>query len=47
MRLRLIAVVARTLSLPLTFLDPGKQYVTEIYRDGDARTIATSTVSTW
>jgi hypothetical protein len=36
MRLRLTAVVARTLSLPLTFLDPGKQYVAEIYRDGDA-----------
>jgi alpha-glucosidase len=27
---------ARTLSLPLDFLDPGKQYVAEIYRDGDA-----------
>lgn len=27
---------ARTLSLPLAFLDPGKQYVAEIYRDGDA-----------
>jgi alpha-glucosidase len=27
---------ARTLPLPLSFLDPGKQYVAEIYRDGDA-----------
>jgi alpha-glucosidase len=27
---------ARTLSLSLAFLDPGKQYVAEIYRDGDA-----------
>ena len=27
---------ARTLSLPLAFLDQGKQYVAEIYRDGDA-----------
>jgi alpha-glucosidase len=26
---------ARTLALPLTFLDPGKRYVAEIYRDGD------------
>jgi alpha-glucosidase len=26
---------ARVLSLPLTFLDPGKRYVAEIYRDGD------------
>jgi alpha-glucosidase len=26
---------ARTLSLPLSFLEPGKQYVAEIYRDGD------------
>jgi alpha-glucosidase len=24
------------LSLPLSFLDAGKQYVAEIYRDGDA-----------
>ena len=27
---------ARTLPVPLTFLEPGKQYVAEIYRDGDA-----------
>jgi alpha-glucosidase len=27
---------ARTLPLPLDFLDAGKQYVAEIYRDGDA-----------
>jgi alpha-glucosidase len=27
---------ARTLALPLTFLDAGKTYVAEIYRDGDA-----------
>jgi alpha-glucosidase len=27
---------ARTLQLPLTFLEQGKQYVAEIYRDGDA-----------
>jgi alpha-glucosidase len=27
---------ARTLALPLTFLEQGKQYVAEIYRDGDA-----------
>jgi len=27
---------ARTLSLPLSFLEQGKQYVAEIYRDGDA-----------
>jgi alpha-glucosidase len=26
---------ARTLALPLDFLDPGKRYVAEIYRDGD------------
>ncbi|TFW28827.1 glycoside hydrolase family 97 protein [Duganella callida] len=26
---------ARTLTLPLTFLDPGRQYTAEIYRDGD------------
>jgi alpha-glucosidase len=26
----------RTLSVPLDFLDQGKQYVAEIYRDGDA-----------
>jgi alpha-glucosidase len=26
---------ARTLALPLTFLDPGKRYMAEIYRDGD------------
>ena len=26
---------ARTLSMPLTFLDPGVSYVAEIYRDGD------------
>ena len=27
---------ARTLALPLSFLDAGKTYVAEIYRDGDA-----------
>jgi alpha-glucosidase len=27
---------ARTLALPLGFLDAGKRYVAEIYRDGDA-----------
>jgi alpha-glucosidase len=27
---------ARTLQLPLTFLEQGQQYVAEIYRDGDA-----------
>ena len=27
---------ARTLAVPLNFLEPGKQYVAEIYRDGDA-----------
>jgi alpha-glucosidase len=27
---------ARTLQFPLSFLDPGKTYVAEIYRDGDA-----------
>jgi alpha-glucosidase len=27
---------ARTLPLPLSFLDAGKTYVAEIYRDGDA-----------
>jgi alpha-glucosidase len=27
---------ARTLQFPLSFLDPGKQYTAEIYRDGDA-----------
>jgi alpha-glucosidase len=26
---------ARTLSLALNFLDPGKEYVAEIYRDGE------------
>ena len=26
---------ARTLQIPLTFLDPGRKYVAEIYRDGD------------
>jgi alpha-glucosidase len=27
---------ARSVAVPLAFLDPGKQYVAEIYRDGDA-----------
>jgi len=27
---------ARTVSVPLAFLEQGKQYVAEIYRDGDA-----------
>jgi alpha-glucosidase len=27
---------ARTVPLPLAFLEQGKQYVAEIYRDGDA-----------
>ncbi len=26
---------ARTLTLPLSFLDAGKSYIAEIYRDGD------------
>jgi alpha-glucosidase len=26
---------ARNVSVPLAFLDPGKQYVAEIYRDGE------------
>jgi alpha-glucosidase len=33
---------ARTLPLPLTFLDPGKRYTAEIYRDGDQADYRTS-----
>jgi alpha-glucosidase len=33
---------ARTLSLPLDFLDAGKRYTAEIYRDGDQADYRTS-----
>ena len=32
---------ARTLSVPLTFLDKGKTYTAEVYRDGDDATFET------